>query len=123
MKTMRLAWVAICGAFLLSACNSVTEEDKANAKRRVELNGQQAAIIGDAADCGKVLTGLDGWYKTNKDEVDKLDTWMTGISEGQEKKLMEPYEADTKANLRARLMGTIKCGFVPWNGRREPDKA
>jgi len=121
MTTTRMAWIALGSVLVLSACNSVTEQDKANAKRRVEMDSQQAAIIGDGKDCGKLLKSLDGWYATNKGEVDKLDQWMGGISEGQERKLMEPYEAERKANLKARLLGTISCGFVPWNGRREPD--
>lgn len=119
MKPQLLFTFAL-GLATLAGC--VSAEDEANAKRRVELESEQAALIGDAADCGKVFKDLDEWYLANKDEVDRLDAWMDETSEWEEKRMMEPYQADRKANLKVRLMGTIKCGFVPWNGRRAPEK-
>jgi len=121
MMKLQLAVVIACGLGMLAACG-VSDEDRVNAKRRVEMDTEQAALIGSAADCGKSLKDLDDWYAANKTEVDKLDAWMADKSEGEEKRMMEPYAGQRNSNFKARMMGTIKCGFVPWNGRREPEK-
>lgn len=114
--------LAIAGALVMLSGCGVSAENKANAKRRVELESEQAALIGDASNCGKVLQDLDEWYAANKEEVDRLDAWIADKSEGEKKDMMDPFANQRKASFKTRLMGTLRCGFVPWNGRRKPEK-
>lgn len=121
MKMLLLVCFAFVGFGVLAGCG-VSEEDKANAKRRVEMDTEQAALVGDASNCTKSIKDLDDWYAANKAEVDKLDKWMEGKSEGEEQRMMEPHADQRNKNFKTRMMGTLKCGFVPWNGRRSPEK-
>lgn len=121
MSKLLLATTTALFLSFLAGC-SVSAEDQARAKRRVELDTQQAAIVGDASDCSRVTRELDAWYAENKAEVDTLDAWMADTSERKEMRMMKPYESQRALNTRKRLMGTVRCGFVPWNGRREPGK-
>lgn len=106
---------------LLFCCTLVgcaSSEDKANAKRMAEMAVEQAKLV--VKDCGASITALEGWYKKNKVEVDKLSAWWRTKSGSEKDSLMSAHKPLRSTAFRAKIQMTIRCGFAPWNSRRRP---
>lgn len=102
---------------LMTITGCVSAEDRANAKRKAELDLEQAELIVDG-DCGATNKALDAWYETNKDEADKLDAWWGEKSDSDRDSLMAEHKEMRSATHKKTLTATVRCGFVPMNGRR-----
>jgi hypothetical protein len=102
---------------LAAACTSA--EDRANAARWAELEGQQAQIIRAAGGKCDALSALDDWYAKNQSEVKRLSPWWHGLSSKQKDRMMKSEPVHTDA-FRERIKLTIMCGFCPWQDRRKP---
>jgi hypothetical protein len=111
----RIATAALVS--MVVAC--VSAEDKANAKRKAELDLEQGELI-VAGDCGGTDKALDGWYQKNKAEADKLDAWWATKSDAEKDSLMAEHQEMRNKTHKKTLAATIECGFVPMNSRRSP---
>jgi hypothetical protein len=114
---MKKLTLGLCSMMMLAGCASA--EDKANAKRKAELDLEQSSLIVNG-DCGATGKALDAWYDKNKAEADKLDAWWATQSDSKKDSLMEEHKDMRNKTHAATIRSTIECGFVPMNSRRNP---
>lgn len=115
MMPATLTVAALAVAFLMGC---VSAEDKNNAKRKAELDLEQAELI--VEDCTATSKALNAWYDQNRAEADALDTWWTSKSSEEKDKLMEAHKDLRNKTHKKTLGATLRCGFVAMNSRRSP---